>query len=94
VRSLTVSQSDHTFQVLGPLHGDPTVIAVRLPAHLARDISGGCQCPHCLTRGHGYTPTWDTLIIPLRPGAYTYTIHAPELRPAPPAPVTGPDPRD
>jgi hypothetical protein len=62
--------------VLRIWHG---AIYLRIPASQATAIPDGCKCTYCTTHPKD-TPAWDTLGIPLVPGARPWTLHAPEWR--------------
>lgn len=92
VRGLTVAGLAPRYQ-WQTLHRAEAHVALRIPRHMARPISGGCQCRYCTTHPNE-APAWDTLIVPLTPGRYAAEIHAPEWQVEPLEPVAGTDPRD
>lgn len=48
---------------------------VKLPPHLQKEITGGCQCAFCKSHPNK-TPTWDVLATD---GKTSWTVHYPEL---------------
>jgi hypothetical protein len=62
------------------LQTDDAVYA-RLDPELWRPIAGGCCCAYCKRRQEQdphYVPSWDTLVIPRKPGELSFTVHAPD----------------
>lgn len=51
-------------------------VYLRLPVELQR-ATGGCDCRYCKAHPE-LVPCWDTLGVPLMPGASSWTLHAPE----------------
>jgi hypothetical protein len=50
-------------------------VYVRLPSLLQRDC-GGCDCEHC--KKNPDLAKWDTLVVPLKLGGTSYTVHMPD----------------
>jgi len=49
---------------------------LRIPKELQAP-AGPCECRYCKTHPR-HVPTWDTMGVPLKPGAKSWTCHAPE----------------
>lgn len=48
---------------------------IRLPHTLRKPISGGCNCPYCMTHPN-QAPKWDTLAVDEK--GNSWTVHHPE----------------